>query len=375
MNENEVRKGLVGVYADVSAISKVMPETNSLTYRGYAVQDLAENCRFEEVVYLLWNGELPNRRQLAAFEKAERAERPITPRLKSVIGAFPRRGHPMDAIRTAVSFMGLEDPETADNSDAATRRKALRLLAKIPTAIAARYRLGHRRRLISPRGTLTFAENFFYVCFGSVPAPEVVKAFDVSLILYAEHTFNASTFTARTVASTEADIHGAVTAAIAALKGPLHGGANEAVMRMLHEIGSPERAHGWIDDRLDHRALVMGFGHRVYKTGDSRVPTMTKYAERMAAVVGDTRWMEISRILAAEMLERKNIHPNLDFPAGPAYYLMGFEIPMFTPIFVAARLSGWAAHIFEQAADNRLIRPLSVYTGPQQRPVTAIKER
>jgi 2-methylcitrate synthase/citrate synthase II len=375
MSETEVRKGLVGVYADTSSISKVMPETNSLTYRGYAVQDLAENCRFEEVVYLLWNGELPSRRELAAFERAERAERRITPRLRSVIAAFPRRCHPMDAIRTSVSFMGVEDPETADNSAPATRRKALRLLAKIPTAIAAHYRLSHRRRVPSPRTDLTFAENFFHICFGAVPAKEVVKAFDVSLILYAEHTFNASTFTARTVTSTEADIHAAVTAAIAALKGPLHGGANEAVMHMLKEIGRPERAHGWINDRLEHRALVMGFGHRVYKSGDSRVPTMTKYAEKMAEVVGDTRWMEIGRILAAEMLEKKNIHPNLDFPAGPAYFLMGFEIPMFTPIFVAARLSGWAAHIFEQAADNRLIRPLSLYTGPAQRPLPPIRER
>ncbi|MDA8050892.1 MAG: bifunctional 2-methylcitrate synthase/citrate synthase [Rhodospirillales bacterium] len=375
MSETDVHKGLVGIYADVSAISKVMPESNSLTYRGYPVQDLAEHCRFEEVVYLLWNGELPNRRELAAFEKAERAERRITPRLRQVIAAFPRRGHPMDAIRTAVSFMALEDPETADNSDAATRRKALRLLAKIPTAVAARHRLGHGLRAIGAKPNLSFAENFFHMCFGHVPAPEVVKAFDVALILYAEHTFNASTFTARTVASTEADIYAAVTAAIGALKGPLHGGANEAVMHMLKEIGRPERAHGWIESRLDHRALVVGFGHRVYKSGDSRVPTMTRYAERMAAVVGDTRWMEISRILAAEMLARKNIHPNLDFPAGPAFYLMGFEIPMFTPIFVAARLSGWASHIFEQAADNRLIRPLSLYCGVAERPVRPIGER
>lgn len=375
MSENHVSKGLVGVYADVSAISKVMPETNSLTYRGYAVQDLAENCCFEEVAYLLWNGELPNRRELAAFTEAERATRPISPRLRSAIALFPRRGHPMDAIRTAVSFMALEDTETADNSEAATRRKALRLLARIPTAICARHRLAHGQRVVTPRRDLSFAENFFHMCFGKVPAPEVVKAFDVSLILYAEHTFNASTFTARTVASTEADIYAAVTAAIAALKGPLHGGANEAVMHMLKEIGRPERAHGWIVDRLDHRALVMGFGHRVYKHGDSRVPTMTKYAERMAAVVGDTRWMEISRILAADMLERKNIHPNLDFPTGPAYYLMGFDIPMFTPIFVAARLTGWAAHVFEQAQDNRLIRPLSVYTGAAERPVPPISQR
>ena len=374
-HHNEVRKGLMGVYADVTAVSKVMPETNSLTYRGYAVQDLAENCTFEEVAYLLWNGELPTRRELTAFHKAERAERKISSKLKRVIAEFPKRSHPMDTIRTAVSFMGLEDRETADISEPATRRKAMRLLARIPTAIAADYRNRHGKRAISPRDDLSFAENFFHMCFNKVPPKEVVRAFDVSLILYAEHGFNASTFTARTVASTQADIHGAVTAAIAALKGSLHGGANEAVMHMLKEIGTPEKAVGWLDGKFEHRALVMGFGHRVYKSGDSRVPTMTKYAEKMAEVVGDDRWMTISRILAAEMLAKKNIHPNLDFPAGPAYYLMGFEIPMFTPIFVASRITGWAAHVIEQAADNRLIRPLSVYTGVAQRELLATRDR
>ncbi len=375
MSENEVKKGLVGVYADVTAVSKVMPETNSLTYRGYAVQDLAEHCSFEEVAYLLWHGELPNRRQLAAFERAERAERKLSPRLKRVIGEFPHRAHPMDTIRTAVSFMGLEDPEAANNSEAATRNKALRLLAKIPTAIALDYRNRQGKRAVNPREDLSFAENFFHMCFGKVPAREVVKAFDVSLILYAEHGFNASTFTARTVTSTQADIHGAITAAIAALKGPLHGGANEAVMHMLTEIGTPERARAWLTGRFDHKALVMGFGHRVYKNGDSRVPTMTRYMEKMAEVTDEHKWLEIERILAAEMLAKKNIHPNLDFPAGPAYYMMGFDIPMFTPIFVASRITGWAAHVFEQAADNRLIRPLSVYNGVAQREVPALKDR
>ena len=374
-SQPEIKKGLVGVYADVSAISKVMPETNSLTYRGYAVQDLCENCCFEEVAYLLWNGELPTRAQLDAFRKEEAENRALSPGLLKTIEGFPRDAHPMDAIRTAVSFMGMEDPETADISEPATRRKAMRLLAKIPTAIAAAYRFSKGQTPVAPDPKLSFSENFFHVVFGKVPQPEVVKAFDVSLILYAEHTFNASTFTARTIASTGADIHAAITGAIGALKGPLHGGANEAVMHMLKEIGEPEKAAGWLEGRLDHRALVMGFGHRVYKWGDSRVPTMTKYAEKMAEVVGDRRWMEISRILAAEMLRRKNIHPNLDFPAGPAYYLMGFEIPLFTPIFVAARVTGWSAHVLEQMADNRLIRPLSYYTGVEQRPVAPLAQR
>ena len=373
--QREIRKGLVGVYADTSSVSKVMPETNSLTYRGYAVQDLCEECSFEEVAYLLWNGELPDRDQLAGFKAAEAAEREISPTLHGVIRNFPHSAHPMDAIRTAVSFMGMEDPEAADVSEPAQRRKAMRMFAKIPTAIAAAHRASKGQDPVAPDPAHSFSENFFNLVFGKVPQPEVVKAFDVSLILYAEHTFNASTFAARVVTSTGADIHGAVCAAIAALKGPLHGGANEAVMHMLMEIGEPSKAAAWLEGKFDHHALVMGFGHRVYKKGDSRVPTMTKYAERMAEVVGDRRWMEISRILAAEMIRQKNIHPNLDFPAGPAYYLMGFDIPLFTPIFVASRVTGWAAHVFEQAADNRLIRPLSVYTGPEQRPVPPISRR
>ena len=371
----EVRKGLVGVYADDSSISKVMPETNSLTYRGYPVQDLCENASFDETAYLLWNGELPTKAQLEAFQAEEKANRALSPALLRVLRDFPKDAHPMDAIRTAVSFMGMEDPDVADISDAAQRRKAMRLLAKIPTAVAASNRLSKGLDPVAPDAALPFGANFFNMVFGKVPQPEVLRAFDVSMILYAEHTFNASTFTARTICSTQADMHGAITGAIAALKGPLHGGANEAVMHMLKEIPSPEAAAGWLEGKFDHKALVMGFGHRVYKTGDSRVPTMKKYAEIMAEVVGDKRWMETSNVLARIMLERKNIHPNLDFPAGPAYYLMGFDIPLFTPIFVCSRITGWAAHVLEQAADNRLIRPLSNYTGLAERAVVPLPQR
>jgi len=368
-------KGLVGVYADVSAVSKVMPETNSLTYRGYAVQDLCEESDFEQVAYLLWHGELPNAAQLAAFQAEERANRALSPALLRVLREFPKDAHPMDAIRTAVSFMGMEDPEAGDVSDAAQRRKAMRLLAKLPSAVAATNRLSKGLEPIAPDPTLPFCENFFHLVFGKVPAKAVIKAFDVSMILYAEHTFNASTFAARVVTSTLADIYGAIVGGIAALKGPLHGGANEAVMHMLKEIPSPEEAEAWLRARFDHKALVMGFGHRVYKNGDSRVPTMKKYAEVMADVVGDKRWMNTSAVLARVMLAEKRIHPNLDFPAGPAYYLMGFDIPIFTPIFVCSRITGWAAHVFEQAADNRLIRPLSHYIGHDQRSVVPIAAR
>ena len=371
----DIRKGLVGVYADESSVSKVMPETNSLTYRGYAVQDLCELARFDEVAYLLWNGDLPNVAQLAAFQAEERAHRELNPGLLRVLREFPKHAHPMDMIRTAISFMGMEDPEVADIGDAAQRRKAMRIFAKAPSAVAAANRLSKGLEPIAPDPALPFCENFFHMVFGRVPAKEVIRAFDVSMILYAEHTFNASTFAARVVASTLADMHGAITAGIAALKGPLHGGANEAVMHMLSEIPSPDVAEAWLRDRFDHKALVMGFGHRVYKNGDSRVPTMKKYAEVMADVVGDKRWMNTSAVLARVMLAEKNIHPNLDFPAGPAYFLMGFDIPMFTPIFVCSRITGWAAHVLEQGADNRLIRPLSHYTGVEQRHVPPMNER
>lgn len=371
----DIKKGLVGVYADVSTVSKVMPETNSLTYRGYPVQDLCENASFDETAYLLWHGDLPSQGQLNAFRTQEKANRALSPALLRVLAEFPRDAHPMDAIRTAVSFMGMEDPEASDISDAAQRRKAMRLLAKIPTAVAAANRLSKGLAPIAPDQGLPFCENFFHMVFGRVPQPEVIKAFDVSMILYAEHTFNASTYTARLVTSSMADIHAAITAGIGSLKGPLHGGANEAVMHMLKEIPSPDVAEAWLRDRFDHKALVMGFGHRVYKTGDSRVPTMRKYAEIMAEVVGDRRWMNTSNVLAKVMLAEKNIHPNLDFPAGPAYYLMGFDIPIFTPIFVCSRITGWAAHVLEQGSDNRLIRPLSHYTGVAERAVVPLASR
>jgi 2-methylcitrate synthase len=371
----EVHKGLAGVMADVTAVSKVMPETNSLTYRGYPVQDLADQCSFEEVAHLLMVGTLPTRKELNAFRRAEAAERGISRALIRVIEEFPKKAHPMDATRTAVSFMGMEDPEGQDTSVAATRRKALRLYAKIPTAVAAIARIRKGLRPIRPKAEYGFSENIFHMFFGKVPDKAIVKAFDASMTLYAEHSFNASTFTARTVTSTQADIHAAITAGIAALKGPLHGGANEAVMHMLKEVGTPAKARGWIDDRLEHRALVMGFGHRVYRTGDSRVPTMAKYRDQVAKLMGGEKWLEISAILAGEMLAKKAIHPNLDFPAGPTYYMMGFDIPFFTPLFVASRITGWSAHVLEQMQDNRLIRPLSQYVGEAERSIMPIRAR
>jgi 2-methylcitrate synthase len=375
-NAPKIEKGLAGVVADETAISEVVPELSALTYRGYPVDELARHCSFEEVAFLLWHGELPNKTELAAFRRAERRERELSARLLKVIGSYPKSAHPMDTIRTSVSMLGAEEKTAwGGEGEAKDRARAMKMLAKIPTMIATDFRLRQGKRRIKPRGDLTMAENFLNMCFGSVPPKEVVKAFDVSLILYAEHSFNASTFAARVVSSTRADIYAAAVAGIAALKGPLHGGANEAVMHMLKEIGKPSRAEAWLREKLDAKELVMGFGHRVYRIGDSRVPSMKAALKDLSDWKGDHTWMEIEDVLESIMVGEKKIYPNLDFPAGPAYYLMGFPIPLYTAIFVMSRITGWCAHVFEQSADNRLIRPLSAYIGRGKRDFVPIAAR
>ena len=372
---DEIKKGLLGIVVDETQVSKVMPEINSLTYRGYAVQDLCEMCRFEEAAYLILNGDLPNTIELRKFKKEERSNRDLSKNLNDIIKHMPKKSHPMDVARTAVSVMGLEDKETTDNSPEANMRKAMRIFAKTPVALAAFYRIRKGKKIIKPKKNLTFAENFFYMCFGKVPNKEIVKAFDVSLILYAEHSFNVSTFTARTITSSLSDIHGAITGAIASLKGPLHGGANEEVMHMMSKINKPENALKWINNALDKKEVVMGFGHRVYKSGDSRVPTMRDYFKRVAKIKKDKKFSKIYDIVEKVMIERKNIHPNVDYPTGPTYHLMGFDTDFFTPIFVTSRITGWSAHIMEQHSANKLIRPLSKYNGPKHRKVMLLNQR
>jgi len=369
-----VRKGLAGVYADTTSISMVNPETNSLTYRGYPVQELTRRCSFEEVVYLLWHGELPTPAQLAAQNSAERAQRALDPSTVSLLRNLPITAHPMDTLRTAVSLLGAADPTENDSSPAANRAKALRLFAILPAVVAMDHRRRRRQDPVPPRGDLGFAANFLYMTFGEVPDQAIVAAFETSLILYAEHSFNASTFTARVVTSTLSDTYSAVTAAIGALKGPLHGGANEAVMDMMEEIGTPGRAEAWLEKALADKRKIMGFGHRVYKNGDSRVPTMRAALGEIAERRDGQRLINIYEVLAQAMYEAKGLHPNLDYPAGPAYHLIGFDTPAFTPIFVAARLPGWTAHIAEQFAGNSLIRPLAAYDGPAERSVAEVRE-
>lgn len=369
MSDTTVFKGLAGVVVDTTAVSLVVPETSTLTYRGYPVPDLAAHCSFEQVAYLLWHGELPGELALAAFGQAERAGRRADRSLLSLVATLPPSCHPMDVVRTAVSYLGAQDPGEADRDPRELRDKGLRLLAVLPTVVAA----DHRRRRgldpIRPDPTLGFAANFLRMCLGEVPEPALVEAFEVSLILYAEHSFNASTFAARVVTSTMSDFYSAVTAAIGALKGPLHGGANEAVMHDMIEIGEPARAPAWLRAKLARGEKVMGFGHRVYRDGDSRVPIMRDALLTIAARTDGERWVEIYGALERCMGEATGIKPNLDFPAGPAYHLLGLGIEMFTPIFVMARIAGWTAHIIEQASANALIRPLSEYVGVPQRPV------
>ena len=374
MND-EIKKGLLGIVVDETTVSQVMPDINSLTYRGYAVQDLCEKCSFEEVAYLIFNKELPNKTQLNKFKKQLEKNRNITINLRDIIKHIPKKSHPMDVARTVVSIMGLEDIETNNNSPAANIRKAIRIFAKTPTAVAAFFRARKGKNVIPPKKKLSFSENFFYMCFGKVPKKEIVKAFDASLILYAEHSFNVSTFTARTITSSLSDIHGAITGAIASLKGSLHGGANEEVMLMLKKIKKPENAEKWILDALEKKKIIMGFGHRVYSKGDSRVPTMKKYYLKVAELLKEKNLPKMSQIIEDIMLEKKNIHPNVDYITGPAYHLMGFDTDFFTPIFVISRITGWSAHIMEQHAANKLIRPLSKYSGEKHRKVMLLNQR
>ncbi|PWH06870.1 bifunctional 2-methylcitrate synthase/citrate synthase [Brachybacterium endophyticum] len=377
----EIHRGLAGVVTDVTQVSKVNPETNSLLYRGYPVPQLAASQPFEAVAHLLWIGELPTEQELEDAVAHERSHRDLAPQVKDALDSLPVDCHPMDSVRTAVSVLGALDPAAEDDSPEAELEKSRRLLSQLPAVVAyeqRRRRAGGPTDPIAPREDLDHAQNLLWMTFGEEAAPEVVDAFRVSMVLYAEHSFNASTFTARVITSTLADLHSAVVGAIGALKGPLHGGANEAVMNTFDEIGiRPEesadearsRAKAWMDDALAQKKKVMGFGHRVYKNGDSRVPTMKQALDAMIEHFERPEILGLYDGLELSMEEAKDIKPNLDYPAGPTYHLMGFDTEMFTPLFIVSRITGWTAHIMEQRAANALIRPLSEYVGPEERPV------
>ena len=373
MAEADIKKGLAGVVVDVTAVSKVNPETNSLLYRGYPVQELAATQPFEAVAYLLWKGDLPTDEQLADLRAKERAHRALADNVKAAIDLLPLSAHPMDEVRTAVSVIGASDTSgsgsvlDAAGSPEENLERSITLWAALPAIVA----YGQRRRrgedIVPPRDDLDYSANFLWMTFGEEADPVVVDAFNRSMTLYAEHSFNASTFTARVITSTLSDLYSAVVGAIGALKGPLHGGANEAVLHIFDEIGTAENVKPWLDEALAAKRKIMGFGHRVYKRGDSRVPTMKAALDTLVEHYDRPDVLDLYTTLEDEFVSRKGIYPNLDYPSGPAYNLIGFDTLTFTPLFIAARVTGWTAHIMEQTASNALIRPLSEYVGPAER--------
>lgn len=363
-----ISKGLEGVIVDSTSVSKVISEKSSLIYRGYPVNELVKNCSYEQVVYLLWHGELPSPEQLESFKKEERKLRDLG--ADSYIIDILRKikdAHPMDALRTAVSLIGSTSDNTWDKGSADIQKKGLRILATVPIFIAAHNRFKKNLDFIPPDSNLSIAENFLNMYFGKASDPVIVKALDRSLILYAEHGFNASTFTSRVISSTTSDIHSAICGAIGSLKGPLHGGANEQVMYMMKEIGEVSNVEKYLSQALKEKKKIMGFGHRVYKKGDSRVPDMYESLKELAQHTGETKWLEMYDKIGDFIIKQKGILPNVDFPAGPAYYMMGIDINVYTPIFVMSRVAGWTSHVIEQKENNRIIRPMSEYIGPEER--------
>ena len=367
--------GLEGIIAGKSAISRIDADRNQLIIRGYDLVDLAEECAYEEVAYLLLYGELPSASQLQQFEEEIRAQRSVPEEVMDMLAQAPASVHPMALLRTGVSALAFDDAEAAENAHDANVRKAIRLIARIPTIITAGHRLAHGEEPVAPDDSLSQSANLLYMLRGSAPEPYAAESMNVSLILYAEHGYNASTFTARVVASTTSDLHAAMTAAVGALAGPLHGGANEKAMEMLLEIGDLAKGKQFVLDALAQKKKIMGFGHREYKHGDSRVPIMKKLAERVAGDIGDRQWLELGEVVEGTMIEEKGIFPNVDFPCGYTYYMMGIPIPLYTPIFVSSRVAGWAAHVIEQHDGNRLIRPEHIYSGPESRQFKPLAER
>jgi 2-methylcitrate synthase/citrate synthase II len=358
--------GLEGVIAGETAISTVI---DGLRYRGYPVTELAEKTTFDEVAYLLLHGELPTARQLADFQKRVAGARRLPDALRCLLPELPSATSSMDVLRSSVSILAHFDPDTDDSSRDANLRKAERLLGQIPLAIATHHRIRKGLAPIPPRSDLGHAANFLYMLRGQEPSAAATRALDVSLILYAEHEFNASTFTARVVCSTESDLHSAIVAAIGALKGRLHGGANEKVMELLEKTGGPANAEKWVREALARKERIMGFGHRVYKAGDVRAGILKPFARQAAEAAGSLQWEETAEIIERIVGAEKHLFPNLDWPAGRLYHALGLEIPLYTPIFVMSRVTGWSAHFIEQQQHNRLIRPQARYIGPEARSV------
>jgi citrate synthase len=367
--------GLEGVVAAQSSIGDVDGTNGVLIYQGLDIHDLAEHSTFEETIYLLWHGRLPVREELDALRRELSSNMKPPTEVVELMRGFPREAEPMDALRTAVSALAFYDEGARDLSREGALRTATRLTAQLPVVVANFARLREGRELVEADPSLNIASNFLYMLKGERPTEREAHIFDVCLILHADHELNASTFTARVIAGTLADMYGAVTGAIAALSGPLHGGANTNVMKMLLEIGSPDRAEEWLKDALASKRKIMGFGHRVYKTEDPRSVWLRRFSKEVGEERGETRWFEILERLRALMFESKKLYPNVDYYSGSVYYQFGVPLDLFTPIFAVSRISGWTGHILEQYANNRLIRPRAEYIGPRSVAYVPIEER
>jgi len=376
---DQYRPGLEGVIASETAIANLEGKEGSggLEYRGYRIEDLALAVSYEETAFLLLHGDLPTRAQLQEFDARLRASRGVPEPLLKLYEHIPAAVHPMDVLRTSVSVLAHFDPEVnAPPSDhAANVRKAERMIAQMATAVAARERVATGQPLIPPDTNLDHAANFLNMVNGQVPSETMREAFDLSLVLYTEHELNASTFAARVTVSTLSDIYSGIVAAVGTLKGPLHGGANEQAWKVLERVGSPENAERWIAEALARKERIMGFGHRVYKTGDPRSRILKEHCQRLAAEVGEERWEQIAEPIERAVTEQKKLPPNVDWPSARVYHYMGLPVDLYTPIFAMARVAGWAAHVIEQLDHNRLMRPRALYTGPPNRPVKPIDQR
>jgi citrate synthase len=367
--------GLEGVVAAKSDICFINGTEGQLIYRGYDIGDVVENLSFEEVAYLLWEGKLPNRAELATLKQQLGASMALPKHVQELLHTMPKGTEPMDALRTAASALGEGDPDLHSNEHDGNRRKAIRLTAQFPTIVTAFHRYRNHQDPIQPDPTLSVAANFLYMLTGKKPHDTLVRVMDAALVLHAEHGMNASTFAARVIAATLADMHAAVTGAVAALKGPLHGGANQDVMELLLECGDAETAENKVRDMLANKQKIPGFGHRVYRTFDPRATFLRKMSKELGEAAGNTKWYEMSERLINIAKDSKNLNPNVDFFSASTYYTMGIPLDLFTPIFAIARIAGWTAHVMEQHINNRIIRPTDDYTGPFGLKVVPIDQR
>ncbi len=365
-DQNLFSRGLEGIVAGQSSICFIDGRKGELIYRGISIDELATDARFEEIVYLLWHGTLPKKDELARLQKELSVNRGLPDQVISFMKTVPKNSSPMDVLRTAVSFLGIYDEEAKDNSIEANWRKSLRLVAKLPTIVANFHTLRQNGDYIKPDSKLSQASNFLYMLNGIEPGEMASRTFDCALVLHADHEFNASTFSARVTAATLSDIYSAITSAVGTLKGPLHGGANEQVMDMLLKIKTLNNIEPYLQKMISQKKKVPGFGHRVYKVEDPRAKHLKRFSKQLAETIGNLKWFQMSEKIAEYVKNEKNLVPNVDFYSASTYYYLGIPVDLFTPIFAMSRVAGWTAHVMEQYSDNRLIRPVSEYIGPQE---------